>query len=60
VAGSLYQISQFYKAAEGENTGIVDRLLKQCISPDTKNASDETPIWKAADRGHQAVVHIIL
>jgi ankyrin repeat protein len=36
------------------------RLLKQGINPDTKNPSGEKPLWKAADRGHQAVVHILL
>jgi ankyrin repeat protein len=40
---------------------ICQLLLKRDdLTPDVKDHSSETPLWYAAEKGHESVVHLLL
>ncbi|OAA34802.1 Ankyrin repeat-containing domain protein [Beauveria brongniartii RCEF 3172] len=53
------RIAKFYNAAKAGNALCVEQLIQEGAKPDLRNASGVTPLWIAAEEGHDAVVRIL-
>lgn len=49
-----------FQAVESGNAPVVEQLLRDGADPDMRDSSGSTPLWRAAQNGHLAVVQLLL
>src|SRR5436305_14807866 len=54
------QMTGVHLAAYFGLTGAIMALLKNRHNPDVKDTYGRTPLWRAAENGHEAVVKLLL
>ncbi|KAM3464614.1 hypothetical protein MY5147_009463 [Beauveria neobassiana] len=53
------RVAKFYNAAKAGNARCVEQLIQEGAKPDLRNPRGITPLWIAAEEGHDAVVRIL-
>jgi ankyrin repeat protein len=56
----LMQHARFYRAAQTGDIGVIEKLLREGVSPDLRTSFGQTPLMNAVREGESAVIKALL